>query len=141
MSSFLFSYLVDNTSWLSYIPSPKCSIFLEKSHTKRKETTNLKINIIFPQGGPDIIFTRKWHCISTNRAIYKEFRETFRMTSESKEIYKHPLEGPLFMILDIYPGVKFQDYRIILLLLFRGTAILFQSSTIFAFQTIINKGF
>lgn len=45
------------------------------------------------------------------------------------------------MILDIYPGVTFQDCRIILLLLFRGTVILFHSCTIFIFQPIMDNGF
>lgn len=45
------------------------------------------------------------------------------------------------MILDIYPGVTFQDFRIILLLLFRGTVILFHSCTIFIFQPIMDNVF
>lgn len=45
------------------------------------------------------------------------------------------------MILDIYPGVTFQDCRIILLLLFRGTVILFHSCTIFIFQPIMDNVF
>lgn len=71
---------------------------------------SIKINLIFSHGGPEIIFTRKWHYISTKRVVYKELRETFRMMSYSKEIFKKyscQLEDLLLMILDIYPGVTF----------------------------------
>lgn len=102
---------------------------------------SIKINIIFSQGGPEIIFTRKWNCINTKGIVYKELRETFRMISYSKEIFKCQLEGLHLMTLDVYPGVTSQDCGIILLLLFRGTAILFHSCTVFIFQPIMNNGF
>jgi hypothetical protein len=58
---------------------------------------SIKINIIFSQGGPQILFTTKWHYISMERVCIQRSQRNFQddliLKRTTQELFL-PIRGP-----------------------------------------------